>query len=112
MSPIASAIVYVTYQGTPSDRFDRRYYVERHLPLVMQAWRRHGLEHVDAFFPAPAHADTPAGAGAHTLVICECRFRDEAAIEAAFGSPEAVPVMADIPMFTDLAPTRLRAARL
>ncbi|MBN3726557.1 EthD family reductase [Burkholderia sp. Ac-20379] len=106
MSPIALPIVYVAYEGTPDDRFDRRYYVERHLPLVMAAWRRYGLERVEAFFPA----FTRAAAG--TLVICECRFCDEAAIDAAFGSPEAAAVMADVPAFTDLAPTRSRVVRL
>lgn len=39
MSQPASPTVYVTYEGTPGDRFDRRYYVERHLPLVMGAWQ-------------------------------------------------------------------------
>jgi uncharacterized protein (TIGR02118 family) len=96
--------VYVTYDGTPNDRFDRSYYVEHHLPLVMQAWQRYGLESVAAFFPPVTHAGT--------LVICECRFRDEAAIETAFGSAETQKVMADVPKFTDLAPTRLRIAAL
>lgn len=108
MSPIASPTVYVTYNGAPSERFDRSYYVEHHLPLVMQAWRRYGLEHVAAFFPALSNANTRVG----TLVICECRFRDEAAIEACFGSPEAAEVMADVPTFTDISPTRLRVAPL
>ncbi|OBR54760.1 EthD family reductase [Paraburkholderia tropica] len=108
MSQIASPIVYVTYQGAPTDRFDRRYYVQHHLPLVIQAWRRYGLERVEAFFPAPTQVGTRAG----TLAICECSFRDEAAIEAAFGSPETVTVMADVPAFTDISPIRLRVARL
>jgi uncharacterized protein (TIGR02118 family) len=95
--------VYVTYEGAPNDRFDRSYYVEHHLPLVLQAWQRYGLERVAAFFPALTHVGT--------LVICECRFRDEAAIETAFGSPEAAEVMADVPTFTDISPTRLRVAR-
>ncbi|MBB3003949.1 uncharacterized protein (TIGR02118 family) [Paraburkholderia tropica] len=107
MSRIASPTVYVTYQGAPHDRFDRRYYVERHLPLVMQAWRRYGLERVAAFFPALSDADTTRDI---TLAICECHFRDEAAISAAFGSPEAAEVMADVTAFTDISPTRLRVA--
>ncbi|MHC1481292.1 EthD family reductase [Frateuria aurantia] len=93
-------IMYVTYEGTSGSRFDRHYYVEKHLPLVMRAWQRHGLESATAFFPS----DTEAG----TLVICECRFRDEAAIEAALGSPQTPQVMADIAAFTELAPKRMR----
>ncbi|WP_250519118.1 EthD family reductase [Caballeronia sp. ATUFL_M1_KS5A] len=108
MSCIATPTVYVTYEGTQYDRFDRSYYVERHLPLVMQAWRRYGLERIAAFFPALSDVDTRVG----TLVICECRFCDEAAIEAAFGSPEAAEVMADVTAVTDIFPTRLRVAQI
>lgn len=106
MPNIASRIVYVSYQGASGSRFDQRYYVEHHLPLVMRAWQRYGLESVAAFFPALALAQ------AGTIAICECRFRDEAAIEAAFRSPETPGVMADLPKFTDLAPTRMRAVPL
>ncbi|WP_175851994.1 EthD family reductase [Burkholderia cepacia] len=104
MSQPASPTVYVTYEGAPGDRFYRSYYVERHLPLVMHAWQRYGLESIAAFFPPLTHVGT--------LVICECRFRDEAAIATAFGSQETQEVMADVRSFTDLAPTRLRITPL
>ncbi|NBI50335.1 MULTISPECIES: EthD family reductase [Burkholderia] len=104
MSQPASPIVYVAYEGAPGDRFDQSYYVERHLPLVMHAWQRYGLESIAAFFPPSTHVGT--------LAICECRFRDEAAIATAFGSPETQEVMADVPRFTNLAPTRLRITSL
>lgn len=97
-------IVYVTYEGTPETRFDRAYYVEHHLPLVLRAWRPHGLEAVAAFFPAVAQSGT--------IALCACRFRDQAAFDAAFASPETEEVMADLPRFTDAAPSRARAVAL
>jgi hypothetical protein len=51
----------------------------------------------------------PAGSGAGTVAIAECRFRDEAALQAALGSPESARVMADIANFTDVEPSRSRA---
>lgn len=54
-----------------------------------------------AFFPAVEQAGT--------LAICECQFRDEASVDAAFTSQETDEVMADVPNFTDIAPRRLRA---
>lgn len=99
----SQAVVYVYYQDTPQTRFDRDYYVKRHLPLVMQAWEKHGLQSVAAFFPALEH---------NTLAICECVFRDEAAIEAAFTSAEAPTVMADVPRYTGATPMRVRAVDL
>lgn len=100
----AAVTVYVTYQGTPETRFDRDYYIERHLPLVMKAWHQYGLESVAGFFPAIDNAGT--------IALCECRFRDDAAVTTAFGSPETPAVMADLPHFTDVAPARWRAVLL
>ncbi|SEV92198.1 EthD family reductase [Luteibacter sp. 329MFSha] len=94
-------VVYVTYHGTPDDRFDRDYYISGHLPLVMDAWGKYGLLSLQAFFPAVDRVGTVA--------ICECVFRDEDAVETAFGSPELAGVMDDLPRFTQLAPSRVRA---
>lgn len=96
--------VYVTYEGPAHARFDRAWYVDRHLPLVMASWSRYGLESVTAFFPASAQSET--------LAICECKFRDRAALDAAFNSPEAPAVMADVRHFTDLAPQRVQTVSL
>jgi uncharacterized protein (TIGR02118 family) len=94
-------ILYVSYHGDARTRFDRDYYVATHIPLVMEAWTRHGLENCAAFFPASN--------GAGTIAIAECRFRDEACLQAAFASPETARVMADISNFTDVEPSRRRA---
>ncbi|WP_312142667.1 EthD family reductase [Pantoea septica] len=96
--------LYVTYHGDPQSRFDRDYYVSEHLPLVMKAWQQYGLLSATAFFPAVRQAGTVA--------ICECRFRDEKAMEAAFSSPETPEVMADVARFTDITPERVRAIDL
>ena len=46
----------------------------------------------------------PADDADGTLAVCECRFRDEAAVGAAFSCEEAPEVMADVALFTDLTP--------
>ncbi|WP_413741391.1 EthD family reductase [Sodalis sp. RH15] len=99
-----SVVIYVSYQGAPESRFDRDHYVNEHLPLVMRSWQRYGLISATAFFPAIDQAGT--------IAICECVFRDEAAVQAAFVSAETSAVMADVPRFTDLTPDRSRATRL
>ncbi|MDE1147416.1 MAG: EthD family reductase [Azospirillaceae bacterium] len=100
----SGVVIYVTYTGTPDARFDRAYYVDHHLPLVLRAWAQYGLTSVAAFYPAVDAAGT--------LAICECRFRDAAAVAAAFASPEVPEVMADVARFTDLTPSRVRAVAL
>ncbi|WP_322101911.1 EthD family reductase [Paraburkholderia sp. J41] len=97
-------VVYVTYQGTTQTRFDHDYYVTSHLPLVMRAWKQYGLVGVSAFFPPIVQAGT--------IAICECVFRDEVALKAAFTSAEVPEVMADVPRFTDSSPARVRAVGL
>ncbi len=96
--------VYVTYPGDAGTRFDRGHYVQAHLPLVLEAWRPYGLETVAAFFPS--------GDGAGTICICECVFRDDAAVQAALAAPQTGSVMADVKKFTDATPSQLRAAPL
>ena len=90
--------MYVTYSGDVATRFDRDYYIQHHLPLVMECWGPFGLEGCAAFWPAVL--------GAGTICICECRFSDEAAIRAALASPTTPRVMADIARFTDVAPAQ------
>jgi uncharacterized protein (TIGR02118 family) len=104
-----SVTIHVTYVGTPADRFDRAYYVERHVPLVLDAWGPVGLLKAEAFFPAAG--EMPADAAA-TLAICECVFRDEIALAAALASERTPQVMADVPAFTDIAPRRSRSVPL
>lgn len=96
--------IHVTYTGEAHARFDRAWYVERHLPLVLRCWAQYGLLHIAAFFPAVAQDGTQA--------VCECTFRDEAAVAAAFGSPEAAEVMADVANFTHMTPRRSRTAEI
>ena len=94
-------ILYVTYPGDAATRFDRDYYVARHVPLVMRSWGPYGLQSCAAFWPAED--------GAGTIAIAECRFSDEAALSAALASPETPGVMADIVHFTDATPRQSRA---
>ena len=91
-------ILYVTYPGDATTRFDRDYYVRQHLPLVMRCWGPLGLEGCAAFWPAED--------GGGTIAIAECRFRDEAAMRAALASPETPHVMADVIRFTDAKPAQ------
>jgi uncharacterized protein (TIGR02118 family) len=96
--------MYVYYRGTPDTRFDREYYVTRHLPLCVKAWEQYGLLSISAFFPALEQSGT--------IAICEAVFRDEAAVMAAFNAPEVPEVMADVVRYTDATPVRVRGVAL
>ncbi|MET0390024.1 MAG: EthD family reductase [Polyangiales bacterium] len=97
-------IVYVTYTGEASARFDRDYYLSKHLPLAQEVWGPTGLESATAFFPAGA----PAG----TIAIAELKFRDQAAVQASLASPGTPKVLADVKSYTDIVPVMLRGQPL
>ncbi len=84
----------VTCAGDANMRFDRDYYVNKHLPLTLDVWWPHGLEAATAFFP-------PAGSGNGILSIGVYEFRDEDGIDAALASPQTARIMDDVKNFTD-----------
>lgn len=90
--------LHITYNDDKKARFDRDYYVNVHLPLVMQIWGTYGLESTRALFPTTEYPGT--------IAICECIFKDRAAIGDAFFAPLTSKIMEDIQNFTDVAPTR------
>lgn len=104
MKTVEPITLYVTYQGNLNSYFDRDYYANRHLPLVTKSFTQYGLTSVSVFYPEISQPGT--------LVICECIFRDEAAIHTAFSSSEATEVMHDVAHFTDINPVRLRGIPL
>ncbi len=96
--------IFVTYAGDSTTRFDREYYVEKHLPLVTAAWAPHGMQSIAAFFPT--------GSGEGTIAVCVCEFRDDDAVTASLHAPETKAVMDDVLHFTDAKPRQLQATSL
>ncbi|HEY0269541.1 MAG TPA: EthD family reductase [Sphingomonas sp.] len=93
--------LFVTYSASPGARFDRDYYVTRHLPLVEEHWGPAGLTSAQAYFPA-----TPA---ATEIAIAVLTFADDASIDRALASPATPIVLGDLVNFTDIAPEMSRA---
>ncbi len=88
-----TAALIVTYPDHDGARFDRDYYVATHLPLVRDRLKPHGLIDATGYFP-----DQPGAWRAMAVLT----FRDADARAAALASPDAAPIFADIPNFTDL----------
>ena len=88
--------LFVTYSGDSNGRFDRDYWINKHMPLVRETWEPHGLVSTGGFFPS--------GDGGGLIAICPCVFRDEAAIHIALAAPETKRVMDDIRNFTSIQP--------
>ena len=91
-------MLYVTYAGDAQTRFDRNYWLNRHLPLVRECWGQYGLERTDGFFSA--------GQESGLIAICPCIFRDEAAMQAALTSSETRRIVDDVSKVTDAEPVQ------
>ena len=96
--------VHITYFGDASARFDRDYYRNHHLTLVMESWGQYGLQGLSVFYPE----DGDKG----VVAICVCNFRDKDSITASFQSKEADDVMEDVKHFTDISPKQSKAVPL
>ncbi|ACU57776.1 alpha/beta hydrolase [Chitinophaga pinensis] len=92
--------MFVTYYHDGTTWFDRDYYVQKHLPLVKDAWKEYGLIEATALF----QSENTAGKG--VICTCICKFRNEAAMHSIFNLPETVAVMEDITNFTDIVPSQ------
>ena len=96
--------VFITYSRDAGSRFDRKYYRDHHLPLVMKSWTKYGLLGLAALYPEKEEGDI--------LAVCICRFRDDDAATAAFHSAEAERVMDDVRHFTDVNPSQSKSVPL
>jgi len=86
----------VTYSGSASDRFDKEYFVNKHLPLVRQIAEPLGMLSIEAFVPAGKHTDIFAVG----IIV----LRDEQAEHDLFSSPRFTELVDDVPNYTNLMP--------
>ena len=96
--------LFVTYRGTASDRFDREYFVNTHLPLARAIAEPLGMLSIEAFFPTSTATNIVA---ASVIVL-----RDEQAERDLFSSPRFSELVNDLPNYTNLLPEQSLVAPL
>lgn len=96
-------IIFITYRGSVESRFDRAYYLEKHLPMMRRIFSPLGLISAEPFFPHNPDSGV--------IALCECRYQNEDALKACFQSPEVPGLAADIGRFTDIMPMQVRGTR-
>lgn len=95
------ATLIVSYPERENATFDVAYYRTAHIPLVEELWGPFGMTGAEVLLPQGTQPFRAA-------VLL--RFADQAAIDAALGSPGTPQVLADVAAFTDIEPTIYRAA--
>ena len=92
-------LLSVLYPDQPGSRFDERYYVERHIPLVRQRWEPMGLTELRLL----RGTATPDGGAAPYRVLALLTFQSVEALQKA-ASAHGGEIFGDIPNFTDTQP--------
>jgi len=96
--------LFVTYRGAASDRFDREYFVNTHLPLAREIAEPLGMLSIEAFFPTSAATNIVAA----SLIV----LRDEQAERDLFSSPRFNELINDLSNYTNLMPEQSLMAHL
>lgn len=92
--------VSVMYPNTPGARFDHTYYRDKHMSLVKKRMGASCLYYtVDKGLAGGA-----PGAPATYVAMCHIFCESAEGFQAGFG-PHSQEILADIPNYTDLAPT-------
>lgn len=92
--------VIVSYPSQPDSRFDMDYYLNKHIPMVIQKLTPHGL--ASAGVDQGISGGVP-GSPAKFRMQAYLNFPTIEAMQAGMGA-EAAGLMADIPNFTDIRP--------
>ena len=95
-APTHGAVVTILYKRTPDFKFDLDYFLNKHVPLVKEAWKPHGL------LGATVTEATPDSEYAYINAI---KFKALDGWQAVLADQEKLgPLMADIPKFTNAEP--------
>jgi uncharacterized protein (TIGR02118 family) len=90
-------LVSVLYPNQPGSRFDERYYLDTHIPLVRKHWEPMGLTDIRLLRGTP----NPDGSPATYRVIALLTFTSADALAKA-GAAHGREIFGDIPNFTDV----------
>jgi uncharacterized protein (TIGR02118 family) len=92
-------LVSVLYPNQPGSRFDERYYLDKHIPLVRKHWEPMGLTELRLL----RGTVTPDGGAAPYRVTALLTFESADALGKATAAHGA-EIFGDIPNFTDVQP--------
>ncbi|KAI1869702.1 uncharacterized protein JN550_005683 [Neoarthrinium moseri] len=79
-------------------KFDLKYYLESHMPLVQKTWAEHGLKS----WTVTEHAEGPY------VITAALKWDNLGAFDAAVAALGGAEIFADVPKFTDIKPILLK----
>ena len=100
--------ITVLFPNEEDAKYDKKYYVEHHMPLIERHWKKYGVQSwsVTDFCPGPDGADPIYTFG--SVVIWESKQ----GVEKAFQSAEVAEVMSDVTNFSNKQPVFLFGSQI
>lgn len=92
-------LVSVLYPNQSGSRFDERYYLDQHIPLVRRRWEPMGLTDLRLL----RGTATPDGGPAPFRVVALLTFASAEALQQG-AAAHGAEIFGDIPNFTDVQP--------
>jgi len=89
----------VGYPNNPGAKFDERYYLDVHMPMVQEKWGPHGMDRYEIDKGLGGAPGTPAPYS----YVAHLYFNSMEGLQAAIANSGA-EVMGDIPNYTDVQP--------
>ncbi len=93
-------LVSVMYPNQPGSRFDERYYLDKHIPLVRQRWESMGLTELRLL----RGTATPGDGGPATYRVMALLTFSSAEAFGQAAKAHGREIFGDIPNFTDVQP--------
>lgn len=93
-------IVTVLYPNDEDANFKLDYYLQTHMPLVLDRWQKYGLQKWEVIKIGPG----PDGSASQYNIQANLSFRDPDAFKACMESQEKDEVLGDIPNFSNKQP--------
>src|SRR5258708_7675947 len=92
--------VMVRYPNQPGARFDEKYYLEKHMPMVADKLGKHGMK---SWSVDKGIAGFPPGSPAEYLMQAQLNLENLEGLQAGLAA-QGAGIVADIPNYTDLQP--------
>jgi len=90
----------VNYPNTPGGRFDLDYYLTKHMPLVDQKMKPHGLR---SWSVVKGLGGVAPGSPAPFMITATMDFDSMETLQGGMAA-ESASILADIPNYTDIQP--------
>lgn len=100
--------ITVLFPNEQDANYDKNYYVNHHMPLIEQHWKKYGVQS----WSVTDFSSGPDGANPVYTFGSVVTWESKEGVERAFQSPEVAEIMSDVPNFSNKQPVFLFGSQI